>query len=120
MIIHDLEVRNTTANGINADDGSDYANADASRFLIFRNLFIHDIGSGGNQDCLKLSRAERLLRARLSVRALRRRRLGQRGRSCRLPPRAPRSQHARGPCKATASSAKAASDDIEIRCESHF
>jgi hypothetical protein len=28
---------------------------DAARYLVFRNLYIHDIGSGGNQDCLKLS-----------------------------------------------------------------
>jgi hypothetical protein len=55
LVLHDLEVRNMTSNGINADDGGDYANPEASRFIVFRNLFIHDIGSGGNQDCLKLS-----------------------------------------------------------------
>jgi hypothetical protein len=55
VVLHDLEVRNQTANGINVDDGSQYANADAARYVVFRNLFIHDIGSGGNQDCLKLS-----------------------------------------------------------------
>jgi hypothetical protein len=55
LVIHDLEVRATTANGLNVDDGSQYADMDAARFVVFRDLFIHDIGSGGNQDCLKLS-----------------------------------------------------------------
>jgi hypothetical protein len=55
VIVHDIEVRNASSNGINADDNAQYANADAARFIVFRGLFIHDIGSGGNQDCLKLS-----------------------------------------------------------------
>ena len=55
VIIHDLEVRNTAYNGINTDDGGDYANADATRHVLFRHLSIHHIGSGGNEDCLKLS-----------------------------------------------------------------
>jgi hypothetical protein len=55
LIIHDLEVTGTTQNGINCDDSGDYANMDATRWIIFRDLYIHDLGSGGNQDCLKLS-----------------------------------------------------------------
>lgn len=55
LVVHDLEVRNTSQNGINCDDGSDYADPDATRHLILRNLWIHDVGSDGNQDCLKLS-----------------------------------------------------------------
>lgn len=55
VIVHDLELREQTANGINADDAGDYADAEASHSLVFRNLFIHDVGQGGNQDCLKLS-----------------------------------------------------------------
>jgi hypothetical protein len=55
VIVHDLEVRNASNNGINCDDGGAYADPDATRWLVFRDLFIHDIGSGGNQDCLKLS-----------------------------------------------------------------
>jgi hypothetical protein len=38
---------------LNIDDGGD-PGAPANH-MVFRNLFIHDIGSGGNQDCLKLS-----------------------------------------------------------------
>jgi hypothetical protein len=55
VVVHDLEVRGASSNGINADDDSQYANADAARYIVFRNLFIHDIGTSGNQDCLKLS-----------------------------------------------------------------
>ncbi len=55
LIIHDLEVSNTSQNGINCDDGGDYADNTATQHVIFRNLYIHDVGSGGNEDCLKLS-----------------------------------------------------------------
>jgi hypothetical protein len=55
VIVHDLEVRNAAYNGINTDDGGDYANANATRHVIFRDLNIHHIGGAGNQDCLKLS-----------------------------------------------------------------
>jgi hypothetical protein len=55
VIIHDLEIANSTANGINADDGGIYDDADAARFIVFRDLSIHDVGGDGNQDCLKLS-----------------------------------------------------------------
>jgi hypothetical protein len=54
VILHDLEVTGQDSNGLNIDDGSDYPDG-AAHHLIFRGLFIHDIGSGGNQDCLKLS-----------------------------------------------------------------
>jgi hypothetical protein len=55
VVLHDLVVQNSSANGINVDDGGDYANIDAARYLVFRGLDIHDVGSTGNQDCLKLS-----------------------------------------------------------------
>lgn len=55
LIIHDLEIRNAAGNGLNCDDGGEYANADAARYVVFRGLNIHDIGGDGNQDGLKLS-----------------------------------------------------------------
>lgn len=55
VILENLEVSGATANGINCDDGGDYANSNATRYVVFRNLFIHDIGTGGNNDGLKLS-----------------------------------------------------------------
>ncbi|MBN2575205.1 MAG: right-handed parallel beta-helix repeat-containing protein [Deltaproteobacteria bacterium] len=55
VVLRDLEIRKATANGINADDGGDYADPQAAHHVLFQGLFIHDIGSTGNQDCLKLS-----------------------------------------------------------------
>jgi len=55
VVIENIEVNGATANGINCDDGGDYANSNATRHLVFRHLSIHDIGTGGNNDGLKLS-----------------------------------------------------------------
>ncbi len=55
LIVENLEVQGSENNGINCDDGGDYANPAATQHLLFRNLHIHDIGTGGNQDGLKLS-----------------------------------------------------------------
>jgi len=55
LVIHDLEIANSSSNGINCDDGGDYGNTDATHHVVFRRLDIHDIGGTGNQDCLKLS-----------------------------------------------------------------
>lgn len=55
LVLHDLEVANAGANGINADDGGDVGDPLASHHLTFLRLSIHDIGGGGNEDCLKLS-----------------------------------------------------------------
>ena len=53
VVVHDLEVRNSSANGINADDAGTAAGP--SHHMVFENLNIHDVGGGGNNDCLKLS-----------------------------------------------------------------
>ncbi|MFZ6179575.1 right-handed parallel beta-helix repeat-containing protein [Nannocystis pusilla] len=55
VVIHDLAIMDATANGINVDDGGAVDDPEATRFVAFERLFIHDIGEGGNQDCLKLS-----------------------------------------------------------------
>ncbi len=55
VIVHDLEAEGASNNGINADDGGEYDNPEAARHIVFRDLFVHDVGQGGNQDCLKLS-----------------------------------------------------------------
>ncbi len=55
LILHDLEITGASQNGVNCDDGGEYNNPDATRHVIFRNLHIHDVGSTGNQDGLKLS-----------------------------------------------------------------
>jgi hypothetical protein len=55
LIIHDLDISGGEANGVNCDDGGDYANDQATHHVVFRGVYIHDIGNGGNNDCLKLS-----------------------------------------------------------------
>ena len=55
LVIHDLEMANCDDNGINCDDGGDMSDPQATHHIIFRNLFLHDVGGDGNQDCLKLS-----------------------------------------------------------------
>jgi hypothetical protein len=55
VVLHDIEVANSANNGINTDDGGDYANEQATHHVVFRDLFVHDVGGTGNQDCLKLS-----------------------------------------------------------------
>jgi len=55
LVIHDLEVVGATGNGINVDDGGQVDDPEIARQLVFRDLDIHDIGEGGNNDCLKLS-----------------------------------------------------------------
>jgi len=52
VVVHDLEISGQADNGLNIDDGEDYG---STHHLLFQGLSIHDIGSGGNQDCLKLS-----------------------------------------------------------------
>jgi len=53
VVLQDLVVEGPTGNGINVDDGGDYATP--AHHVIFRRLVIRDVGTGGNQDCLKLS-----------------------------------------------------------------
>ncbi|MCB0386693.1 MAG: hypothetical protein KDD43_14970, partial [Bdellovibrionales bacterium] len=55
LVIHDLVFQNSTLNGVNCDDGAEYANGEANRFVIFRQIEVRNIGSGGNNDGLKLS-----------------------------------------------------------------
>lgn len=55
LVLHDLVVADTTGNGMNLDDGGDYADAEALRYVVLRNLSVRDVGTGGNNDCLKLS-----------------------------------------------------------------
>ncbi|HYJ10125.1 MAG TPA: right-handed parallel beta-helix repeat-containing protein [Polyangiaceae bacterium] len=57
FVLHDLEITGTTGNGINLDDRGDYSDAEALRHVVLRNLSIYAIGTGGNNDCLKISGA---------------------------------------------------------------
>jgi hypothetical protein len=55
LVLHDLVIEGAVGNGINVDDSGEYDDPEASRYLVFRNLLIRDIGTGDNNDCLKLS-----------------------------------------------------------------
>jgi hypothetical protein len=55
VIVHDLELTGQTANGLNVDDGGDFADETAAHHVAIVNVFVHDIGTGGNNDCIKLS-----------------------------------------------------------------
>jgi len=57
VIVQDLEIADTGDNGINVDDGDEVRNPDAARFVLFRNLDIHDTGRhpSGVANCLKLA-----------------------------------------------------------------
>jgi parallel beta helix pectate lyase-like protein len=57
VILQSLEIRDTADNGINVDDGEEFANPDAARFVQFRNLDIHDTGKrpSGIANCLKMA-----------------------------------------------------------------
>ncbi len=53
LVLENLELVGGTANGLNIDDG---ATADTpSHHVVLRDLDVHDAGSGGNNDCIKLS-----------------------------------------------------------------
>lgn len=53
FVIEGLEMRNGAANGLNIDDGGTAETP--THHLVLRNLYVHDVGTGGNNDCIKLS-----------------------------------------------------------------
>lgn len=56
LIVHDLEIQGAASHGINVDDGLDYDNEDAVRWLVIRDNYVHHAGDGSAIDnCLKVS-----------------------------------------------------------------
>ena len=55
VVVHDLEIRGQSQNGINLDDGSDVGQPDASHHVALLRIFVHDVGGAGNEDCVKIS-----------------------------------------------------------------
>lgn len=53
VVLQGFTVQNTSLHGINVDDGGSYDTP--AEYLIIRNLTFRNIGSGGNNDCLKMS-----------------------------------------------------------------
>ncbi|MBN1422374.1 MAG: right-handed parallel beta-helix repeat-containing protein [Planctomycetes bacterium] len=57
VVIEDLSVRGSRSNGINIDDGGEYDTP--AEHVVLRSIRVTDVGSGGNQDGLKLSGLDR-------------------------------------------------------------
>ena len=57
VILQNLEIRNTADNGINVDDGEEVANPESARFVLLRDLDIHDTGKqpSGVANCVKMA-----------------------------------------------------------------
>lgn len=55
VVVHDLEVQGAAANGLNFDDGGMFSDETAAQYIAVERVFVHDIGTGGNNDCLKVS-----------------------------------------------------------------
>lgn len=53
VVLQGFTVRDAAQNGINIDDGGDYATP--AHHVVIRDVTVQDIGDGGNQDCIKLS-----------------------------------------------------------------
>ncbi|HEY5603109.1 MAG TPA: right-handed parallel beta-helix repeat-containing protein [Gammaproteobacteria bacterium] len=59
VVLEGFTIQNAAQNGINIDDGGSYATP--AEYVIIRNVRFHNIGTGGNHDCLKLSGVDRFL-----------------------------------------------------------
>jgi len=53
LVIDGLIVQNTGVHGLNIDDGNFFVSP--SEFIVLRNMYFRNIGSGNNNDCLKMS-----------------------------------------------------------------
>lgn len=53
FVIEHLELFGAQVNGLNIDDGGILDSP--AHHVVLRDLFVHDIGTGGNNDCIKLS-----------------------------------------------------------------
>ncbi len=53
VILENLTIRNAAQNGLNIDDGGSFDTP--AHHVVLRNITVEDVGSGGNEDCIKLS-----------------------------------------------------------------
>lgn len=57
VVIENLTFQNATGNGLNIDDGG--TPETPAEHVVLRNLTVRDVGTGGNNDCIKLSGVDR-------------------------------------------------------------
>lgn len=55
VVVHDLEIRGQTGNGLNIDDGGQFSVETAAHHIAVVRLHVHDLGGTGNNDCIKVS-----------------------------------------------------------------
>ncbi len=53
LVLENLTITGATTNGLNIDDGGSYDTP--AEHVVLRNVTVHGTGSGGNNDCIKLS-----------------------------------------------------------------
>jgi len=53
VVLQGITIQNTAPHGINIDDGGSYATP--GEYVVLRGMTFRNIGTGGNNDCLKLS-----------------------------------------------------------------
>ncbi len=57
VVLQGITVQNTAPHGINIDDGGSYDTP--AEYVVLRNMTFRNIGTGGNNDCLKMSGVDR-------------------------------------------------------------
>lgn len=57
VVLEDLVVEGATQNGLNLDDGGDLSTPASD--IVIRNVRVSGVGTGGNQDCIKMSGVDR-------------------------------------------------------------
>lgn len=53
VVLEDLTIDGPSQNGLNMDDGGSYNTP--AEFIVLRNVTVRNVGTGGNEDCIKLS-----------------------------------------------------------------
>ncbi|MFN0062357.1 MAG: right-handed parallel beta-helix repeat-containing protein [Myxococcaceae bacterium] len=57
VVLENLDIRNSAVHGLNIDDAGSYDTP--AEYVVLRNIRFSAIGSGGNNDCLKMSGVDR-------------------------------------------------------------
>lgn len=57
VVLEGLTIQNATVNGLNIDDGGSYETP--AEHVVLRDLTVRNVGTGGNNDCIKLSGVDR-------------------------------------------------------------
>jgi hypothetical protein len=53
LVVENLTIQNTAQNGLNIDDAGSFDTP--AHHIVLRNITVENVGSGGNEDCIKMS-----------------------------------------------------------------